>query len=102
MASEFEADTAGCVGRGDWLSSGFCNGCGGRSGLSGIFPTAFVSYLNNLPSEAWAPYLALFQGGCKIFEKGHSHKLMKFLVIVYFPVYMALWIIRTFSFFSTV
>ena len=42
MTSEFKADTTGCGGRGDWVSSGFCNGCGGRSGLSGIFPTAFV------------------------------------------------------------
>ena len=44
-------------------------------------------------------HLALSQGRCEIFEKGHNHKFMKFLIIVYFHVSMALWIIRAFSFF---
>ena len=34
--------------------------------------------------------LALSQGGCKIFEKGNRDKLMKFLIIAYFHVSMAL------------
>ena len=35
-------------------------------------------------------YLALIQGGCEIFEKGHRHKIMKFLIIVHFHVSIAL------------
>ena len=49
--------------------------------------------------EQAVAYLALSRGECGIFEKGHRYKMMKFLIIVYFHVSMALWIIRAFSFF---
>ena len=37
---------------------------------------------------------------CEIFEKGHRHKMMKFLIIVYFHVSMALWIMSIFFLFN--
>ena len=45
----------GCSGWTGWDQSGFDGGCGGcskRSSLSGVFPTIFILYLIDLPSEA--------------------------------------------------
>ena len=45
VTSTFKVGTVGCPGR--FTSPGFP----GRDGLSGVFPTIFVLYLNDLPSE---------------------------------------------------
>ena len=34
--------------------------------------------------ECSVAYLALSKGGCKIFGKRHSHKMIKFILIIYF------------------
>ena len=52
MTSTFKTGTGGCNGhscRDGWDPSVFCGGCGD---LSGVFPTIFVLYLSDLPSEA--------------------------------------------------
>ena len=57
VTSAFKAHTGGCGGhggRGGWDLSGFgvgCGGCSGLFGLSSVFHTIFVLYLNDLPSE---------------------------------------------------
>ena len=57
---------------------------------------------NLLIITQWCTWLRV-KGRWEIFEKGHRHKMIKFLIKVYFHVYfhvsMALWIIRAFSFF---
>ena len=52
LTSTFKVGTAGCGGHCVWVPSGFCGSHGCRSGLFGVFPTIFVLYLNDLPSEA--------------------------------------------------
>ena len=52
VTSRFKAGTAGCGDCDGWVPSGFCGGCGGRSGICGVFPTIFILYSNGLPSEA--------------------------------------------------
>ena len=48
-----------------------------------IIPDLESKWLKLLCYQSLA-YLALSQGGCEIFEKGHGNKMMKFLLIVYF------------------
>ena len=47
-------DFCGCDVRGDWDSSGFVDGCGGRGGRGSVFPIVLLnlSYSNDSPSEA--------------------------------------------------
>ena len=53
VTSNFKAGTAGRGGRGGWFPSGPGGGCDGRAGVHGVFPTIFILYLNDLPSEEW-------------------------------------------------
>ena len=52
VTSTFKVGTACCGGCGVWVPSAFCGDQEGRGGLSGVFPTIFVLYLNDLLSEA--------------------------------------------------
>ena len=59
MTSTFKVGTAGCDdcdGRVGWFPSGPGNGRGGCGDcgvcIRGVFPTIFVLFLNDLPSEA--------------------------------------------------
>ena len=58
VTSTFKAGTGGRGvrgGRGSWDPPVVSGGCGahfGCAGLCGVFPTIFVLYLNDLPSEA--------------------------------------------------
>ena len=44
VTSAFKVGPAGCGGPAGWVLSRFCGGCGGHTGLSGVFPTIFVLY----------------------------------------------------------
>ena len=48
-----------------------------------VIPDLESKWLKLLCYQSLA-YPALSQGGCEIFEKGNSNKMMKFLLIVYF------------------
>ena len=50
--SAFKGGTGGHGGCDGWVPSGFYGSFDSRSGLSGDFPTIFVLYLNDLPSES--------------------------------------------------
>ena len=52
VTSAFTVGTGGHGGCDSWVPSGFYGSLGSRSGLSGGFPTIFVLYLNDLPSES--------------------------------------------------
>ena len=52
VTSTFKVATVLCGCCVNWVPSGFCGGCGSRGGLSGVFSTIFVIYLNDLPSQA--------------------------------------------------
>ena len=46
--------------------------------------SSLVSELLLVVVECSVAYLALSKGGCKIFGKRHSHKMIKFILIIYF------------------
>ena len=52
LALTFEIGTASCGDWGGWVPSGFCGGCGGHGRILCVFSIIFVSYLNDLSSEA--------------------------------------------------
>ena len=52
VTSTFKADLGGCGGCGVWFASWSGSGYGGCGGLSGVFPTIFALYVNDLQSEA--------------------------------------------------
>ena len=62
-----------------------------------FFVCLFLTYSGVPDSESSAG-----RKECEIFEKGQRHKMIKFVIIVNFHVFMALWIIKTFFFLNSV